>query len=81
MVSGSDEMPVDMSWTSISYSWVNSKTQAFSFLASDNPDCAAMKFEKLHPRENLLALIPGDHVCSESLRVYKLSIGRKERQL
>ena len=80
MASGSVNTSDDTSWTSISYDWVNFKTRAFSFLASTDPDCAAIKFEELHPRENLLALVPGDHACSESLRVYKLSIVHKERQ-
>ena len=81
MVSGSDNVTPDTSWTGISYNWIDFKTRASSFLASINPDAAALKFQELHPRENLLALVPGDHICSESLRVYKLSIARKERQL
>ena len=78
-VNSSDE-PSGMSWTGISYDWIDFKTRVSSFLAPVDPDNAAMKFHELHPRQNLLALVPGDHACSESLRIYKLSIGRRERQ-
>ena len=80
MVTGSVNASDDISWTSISYNWINFRTRALSFLASVDPDYAAIKFQELHPSENLLALVPGDHTCSESLRIYKLSIAHKERQ-
>jgi hypothetical protein len=62
-------------WTSVSYNWIDFETRASPFLAESDPEAAATKFRKLHPRENLLALIPGEHTTDDGLRTFKLSIG------
>ena len=64
-------------WTSVSYDWINFETRSAPFLAEIDPELAAIKFQKLHPRENLLALIPGEHTSGDGVRTFKLSIGRK----
>ena len=64
-------------WTSVSYDWIDFETRSGPFLAETDPELAAIKFQKLHPRENLLALIPGEHTSGDGLRTFKLSIGRK----
>ncbi len=77
--SGSDDAPVEQIqvWTSVSYDWINFETRASPFLAELDPEIAATKFRKLYPRENLLALIPGEHTTDDGLRTFKLSIGRQ----
>ena len=64
-------------WTRVSYDWINFETRASPFLAELDPEIAATKFRKLYPRENLLALIPGEHTTDDGLRTFKLSIGRQ----
>ena len=63
-------------WTGVSYHWVYSETRSSSFSAPADPEAAAIKFQKLYPSENLLALIPGEHT---ELRTYKLCVGRDTR--
>jgi hypothetical protein len=48
-------------WTAISYNWKLAKTQAVVFVGPMSNLAAAGKFEELHPAEDLVALVPGNH--------------------
>ena len=48
-------------WTGISYNWPAASTQAITFVGPMSNLAAVAEFEKLHPHEDLVALIPGDH--------------------
>ena len=48
-------------WTGISYNWAAATTQAIVFVGPMSNLAAAGQFEKLHPHEDLVALVPGSH--------------------
>ena len=57
-------------WTAISYNWSVGKTSRIVFHGSFSPAMAKEEFESKYPKEDLVALVPGQH---ENTSTYPLN--------
>ena len=65
-------------WTAISYNWSAARTIKIVFNGPHDPKLAKEEFETQHPKEDLVALVPGSHEYTTTYPLTNFSGGLKK---